>query len=64
MYLPFILRYDGYNKELVDRFGSMGFDVPRVVSAFRDVGIDRNGGMDGELSAGQMGDITNRLLGE
>ncbi|KAJ6110000.1 hypothetical protein N7486_002235 [Penicillium sp. IBT 16267x] len=59
-----IAQYDGYNKELVDRFGSMGFDVARVVSAFRDVGIDRNGGMDGELSAGQMGDITSRLLGE
>ncbi|KAJ5805885.1 uncharacterized protein N7503_003487 [Penicillium pulvis] len=59
-----LAQYDGYNKELVDRFGSMGFDVARVVSAFRDVGIDRNGGMDAELSAGQMGDITNRLLGE
>jgi ubiquitin-conjugating enzyme (huntingtin interacting protein 2) len=42
----------------------MGFDVARVVSAFRDVGIDRNGGMDSELSAGQMGDVTNSLLGE
>lgn len=42
----------------------MGFDVARVVSAFQDVGIDRNGGMDGGLSDGQMGDITNRLLGE
>ncbi|KAJ5523552.1 hypothetical protein N7513_013096 [Penicillium frequentans] len=59
-----LAQYDGYNKGLVDRFGSMGFDVARVVSAFRDVGIDRNGGMDVELSAGQMGDITNRLLGE
>ncbi|KAJ5933832.1 hypothetical protein N7454_006161 [Penicillium verhagenii] len=39
-----LAHYDGYNKELIDRFGSMGFDVARVVSAFQDVGIDRNGG--------------------
>ncbi|KAJ5752115.1 hypothetical protein N7520_009032 [Penicillium odoratum] len=59
-----LAQYDGYNKDLIDRFSSMGFDVARVVSAFRDVGIERNGGMDGELSEGQMGDITARLLGE
>ncbi|KAJ5657656.1 uncharacterized protein N7484_001305 [Penicillium longicatenatum] len=59
-----LAQYDGYNKDLIDRFSSMGFDVARVVSAFRDVGIDRNGGMDSELSAGQMGDVTNSLLGE
>ncbi|KAJ5921305.1 hypothetical protein N7466_009631 [Penicillium verhagenii] len=59
-----LAHYDGYNKELIDRFGSMGFDVARVVSAFQDVGIDRNGGLDRELSDGQMADVTNRLLGE
>ena len=57
-------RYDGYNRDLVDRFSSMGFDVNRVVAAFRHVGIDRHGGLDYELSEGQMGDITARLLGE
>ena len=56
--------YDGYNKDLIDRFVSMGFDVDRVVSAFRYVGIDRMGGEDYELEEAYMGDITARLLGE
>ena len=56
--------YDGYNKDLVDRFVTMGFDVERVVEAFNYVGIDRNGGQDYELEEAYMGDITARLLGE
>lgn len=56
--------YDGYNKELIDRFVMMGFDVDRVVDAFNYVGIDRNGGQDYELEEAYMGDITARLLGE
>lgn len=56
--------YEGYNKDLVDRFCGMGFDVPRVVSAFKYVGIDRNDGEDYELEEAYMGDITARLLGE
>ena len=31
--------YEGYNKDLIDRFVNMGFDVDRVVSAFKFVGI-------------------------
>ncbi|KAK3326150.1 ubiquitin-conjugating enzyme/RWD-like protein [Apodospora peruviana] len=57
-------RYQGYNKELVDRFVNMGFDVDAVVEAFTFVGIDRNGGEDYELEEAYMGDITARLLGE
>ena len=57
-------RYDGYNKDLVDRFCSMGFDVERVVGAFKHVGIDRLDGEDYELDEEEMGDITARLLGE
>lgn len=57
-------RYEGYNKELVDRFCHMGFDVDRVVAAFKFVGIDRMGGEDYELEEAYMGDITARLLGE
>lgn len=56
--------YDGYNKDLIDRFCSMGFDVERVVAAFRFVGADRMGGTDYRLDEGRMGDITARLLGE
>lgn len=42
----------------------MGFDVDRVVAAFRYVGVDRRGGQDYELEEGRMGDIAARLLGE
>ena len=56
--------YDGYSKELIDRFVNMGFDIERVVEAFNFVGIDRNGGQDYELEEAYMGDITARLLGE
>ncbi|KAJ5191763.1 uncharacterized protein N7498_010748 [Penicillium cinerascens] len=59
-----LAKYGGYNKDLVDRFCGMGFDVERVVSAFRFVGLDTNGSQDQELNDGQMGDITARLLGE
>jgi ubiquitin-conjugating enzyme (huntingtin interacting protein 2) len=54
----------GYNRELVNRFVSMGFDVESVVEAFLFVGIDRRGGEDYELEEAYMGDITARLLGE
>ena len=57
-------RYQGYNKDLIDRFVNMGFDVDAVVDAFTFVGIDRNGGEDYELEEAYMGDITARLLGE
>ncbi|KAL4801048.1 UBA-like protein [Aspergillus venezuelensis] len=57
-------KYDGYNKQLIDRFVHMGFDVDQVVSAFNFYGIDRNGGEDYELEEAYMGDVTARLLGE
>ncbi|KAK0652790.1 ubiquitin-conjugating enzyme/RWD-like protein [Cercophora newfieldiana] len=57
-------RYQGYSKDLVDRFVNMGFDVDAVVDAFNFVGIDRNNGEDYELEEAYMGDITARLLGE
>ncbi|KAJ5199221.1 Ubiquitin-conjugating enzyme E2 [Penicillium cf. griseofulvum] len=59
-----LAKYDGYNKNLIDRFGSMGFDVERVVAAFRSAGVERRGGQDYELEEGRMGDIAARLLGE
>lgn len=57
-------RYQGYNRDLVERFVNMGFEVDAVVEAFNFVGIDRNGGEDYELEEAYMGDITARLLGE
>ncbi|KAL5041924.1 ubiquitin-conjugating enzyme/RWD-like protein [Aspergillus fruticulosus] len=57
-------KYDGYNKQLIDRFVHMGFDVDAVVSAFNYYGIDRNNGEDYELEEAYMGDVTARLLGE
>ena len=56
--------YKGYNKDLVDRFVAMGFDVEAVVAAFEYVGIDRMGGEYYELEEAYMGDITARLFGE
>lgn len=57
-------RYHGYNKDLVDRFVAMGFDVEVVVASFEYVGIDKMGGEDYELEEAYMGDITARLFGE
>ncbi|KAA8647665.1 hypothetical protein EYZ11_007380 [Aspergillus tanneri] len=59
-----LAKYDGYNKDLIDRFCSMGFDVDRVVAAFRYYDIDQMNGEDYELEEGYMGDVTARLLGE
>ncbi|KAI0470787.1 ubiquitin carrier protein [Xylariaceae sp. FL0804] len=57
-------RYQGYNKDLINRFVNMGFDIDRVVEAFQYVGIETYDGQDVELEAAYMGDITARLLGE
>ncbi len=62
--LTFSDSYHGYNKDLIDRFVAMGFDVPAVVAAFEFVGIDKMGGEDYELEEAYMGDITARLFGE
>lgn len=59
-----IAKYQGWNKNLVDRFVNMGFDLDAVVEAFQFVGIDRNGGDDYEMEEAYMGDVTARLLGE
>ncbi|KAF2738579.1 ubiquitin conjugating enzyme [Polyplosphaeria fusca] len=56
--------YHGYNKDLIDRFVAMGFDVEGVVAAFEYVGIDKMNGEDYELEEAYMGDITARLFGE
>jgi len=57
-------RYQGYNKDLIDRFVNMGFDIDRVVEAFLYFEIDKMDGQDYELEAEYMGDVTSRLLGE
>lgn len=62
--MAWIHRYHGYNKDLIDRFVAMGFDVDSVVSSFEYVGIDKMDGQDYELEEAYMGDITARLFGE
>lgn len=57
-------RYGGYNKDLIDRFCSMGFDVDRVVETFEAVGLDQRGGADYQLGDARVAEITARLLGE
>lgn len=57
-------RYQGYNKNLIDRFVHMGFDLDKVVEAFQFFGIETYGGQDVDLEPEYMGDITARLLGE
>ncbi len=64
MMVDFESSYRGYNKNLVDRFCAMGFDVSQVVDSFEFVGIDRNGGEDYELEEAYMGDITAKLFNE
>ena len=56
--------YRGYNRNMIDRFTSMGFEVPTVVAAFEYVGIDRNQGEEYELEEEYIGDVTARLFGE
>lgn len=56
--------YQGYHKDLIDRFVGMGFSVEQVVEAFNFVNIDRNGGEDYILEEAYIGDITARLFGE
>ncbi|KAL7922217.1 ubiquitin-conjugating enzyme/RWD-like protein [Trichoderma austrokoningii] len=57
-------RYRGYNRALVERFTSMGFDVDRVTDTLVFFGIDHNNGIDYHLTDTQVGDVTERLLGE
>lgn len=57
-------RYRGWNKNMVDQFVNMGFEIEAVVDAFLAIGIERNGGQEYEMEEAYMGDITARLLGE
>lgn len=56
--------YEGYNKNMVDRFVQMGFQVEQVVSAFTYVGIEKNDGQEYEMEEEYQGDIVARLFGE
>ncbi|KAI0403348.1 putative ubiquitin carrier protein [Xylaria palmicola] len=57
-------QYQGYNRNMIDRFVNMGFDIDRVVEAFQFVGISTYNGADVVLEEEYVGDITARLLGE
>lgn len=56
--------YDGYNKNMVDRFVQMGFQVEQVVQAFAYVGIEKAGGEEYQMEEEYEGDIVARLFGE
>ena len=56
--------YHGYNRNMIDRFTSMGFQTEQVVAAFEYVGIDKNAGEEYELEEEYIGDVTARLFGE
>jgi len=54
-------RYDGYNRDMVQRFVDLGFTTEAVVEAFKYVGIDKNNGLDYVLEEAYQGDIAARL---
>lgn len=57
-------RLDGYNRNMVDKFTAMGFEIEAIVAAFRHVGIERNNGQYVELDDAYVGDVIAQLLGE
>jgi ubiquitin-conjugating enzyme (huntingtin interacting protein 2) len=59
-----LAEYKGYNKDLIDRFCQMGFEVRQVVTAFEANNIDRAGGQDYDLEPAYIGDVTAHLFGE
>ncbi|KAF2159903.1 hypothetical protein M409DRAFT_37852 [Zasmidium cellare ATCC 36951] len=56
--------YKGYNRQMIQQFTQMGFDLDAVVAAFEFVGIDNADGEYYELEEEYIGDITARLFGE
>lgn len=54
--------YHGYNRNMVDRFRDMGFQVEQIVDAFEFVGIDKAGGEEYEIDEEYISEITGRLL--
>lgn len=56
--------YKGYNRQMIQQFTQMGFELDTVVAAFEYVGIDNAGGEYYELEEEYIGDVTARLFGE
>ncbi|KAG9247055.1 ubiquitin-conjugating enzyme/RWD-like protein [Calycina marina] len=56
--------YQGYHKDVIGQFVSMGFPVEAVVDAFKFFAIDRNGGNYYVIEEAYGGDVLARLLGE
>lgn len=52
-------RYDGYDKSIFGPFVDMGFDVSRVLAAFKYLGIPKD--VD-QLGPEMMEEVTERLL--
>ncbi|KAI5299575.1 hypothetical protein KEM55_001995, partial [Ascosphaera atra] len=57
-------QYRGYNKEFVDGFAAMGFDVPTVVEALMSCDVPRDTRDITALSEMQMTRVTGQLLGD
>jgi ubiquitin-conjugating enzyme (huntingtin interacting protein 2) len=57
-------RYGGYNKQLVDEYVQMGFEVESVVDVFRQTGLQVYNGAYYQMPAQYHAIITSRLLGE
>lgn len=57
-------RYRGYNKEMIDNYVNMGFDVEKVVTAFEKSGVQKLNGMWQPLPEQYHSYVTERLLGD
>lgn len=57
-------RYQGYPRDVIDRFSSMGFEVETVVAAFRRAHITPEWTAPGRFGPAAEDEVTRILLGE
>jgi len=56
-------RYHGYNEALVTRFCDLGFDIPIVVQALEQSGIEKDP-HNSEIREARANEVAGRLFGE